>query len=86
MNHVLPLPYATRIGCKFFLSCFFLIFALFGRDFLPILLVINIIFLGGVPVTILINLLVGLSLWCPFEFEDVCQFKIFVLYFLQFCR
>ena len=70
---------------SFVVHCFFLPFSMFGRDFLPSILVVIILFWGIFLVTFLINLHVGLSLWFTFGFEEFLYFNIGVLHLLQVC-
>ena len=85
LGHVLPMPYATYTSSKFFVHFFHLLFDLFGRDFFPSILVVILLFWGIFLAAFLVNLLVGLSLYCTFGVEDLCKFNFGVLHLLQFC-
>ena len=56
---------------SFFVHCFHLLFTLFGRNFLPSILIAILLFLGLLLVPFFITLLVGTSLWCIFGFEYI---------------
>ena len=62
LGHVLPMPYYTYTTCKFCRAFFSSPLCLFGRDFIPCILVVIILFWGICLVLFLITSLVGLSL------------------------
>ena len=79
LGNVQPMPYATYTSCMFCHAYFSLLLKFLGRDFIPSILVVILLFWGILILPLWIDFLVVILLWCDFVFEEFRQFEICVL-------